>query len=237
MNDKQTGRRWASTTGSAAQMTNPERPSAFADLGIPELPGMPSSHDQLFSNQEDWWNNACMNWSSSGWSLYATGYKEAADALVAKVEEHSTNQDTFVYPVLFLYRQYLELQLKMMVRTLRHLLDGGRDFPSGHRIDGLWSEADRLLRRAFPTESKAELAETGRLIREFANVDPLSTAFRYPVDKEGSPSLPGIRYINLRNVRDVMAKVATLLDGAYTMAYEHLQYKLEMEHEYRNEGY
>ena len=218
-------------------MTSTERPSIFAELGIPELPGLPSASDQLFSSQEDWWNNACMNWSSSGWSLYASGYREAADTLVAKVEEHSTNQDTFVYPVLFLYRQYLELQLKMLVRTLRHLLDIGRDFPKGHRIDALWTEADKLLRQAFPTESKAELIETGRLIHEFANVDPLSTAFRYPVDNDGNPSLPGIRYINLRNVRDVMAKVGMLLDGAYSMAYEHLQYRLTMEREYRNESY
>ena len=218
-------------------MTSADCPSVFAELGIPELPGLPNASDQLFSSQEDWWNNACMNWSSSGWSLYASGYKEAADALVAKVEERSTNQDTFVYPVLFLYRQYLELQLKMMVRTLRHLQGTGRDFPTGHKIDALWTEAEKLLRQAFPDESKVELKETGRLIHEFAKVDPLSTAFRYPVDKDGNPSLPGIRYINLRNVRDVIAKVAMLLDGAYSMAYEHLQYKLEMENEYRNESH
>ena len=218
-------------------MTSDARPSVFAELGIPELPGLPTSEDQLFSTQEDWWNNACMNWSSSGWSLYASGYKEAADALVTKVEEHSTNQDTFVYPVLFLYRQYLELQLKMMVRTLQHLQDIGRDFPKGHRLDLLWTEADKLLRQAFPDESTIELVETGRLIREFANVDPLSTAFRYPVDRDGSPSLPGIKYINLRNVREVMAKVAMLLDGAHTIAYEHLQYKLEMEREFRDDAY
>lgn len=218
-------------------MTSSERPSILAELCIPELPGLPSPSDQLFSSQEDWWNNACMNWSSSGWSLYASGYKEAADALVERVEERSTNQDTFVYPVLFLYRQYLELQLKVMVRTLRHLQDIGRDFPTGHKIDGLWTEANKLLRQAFPNESKAELVETGRLIREFAKVDPLSTAFRYPVDNEGNPSLPGIRYINLRNVRDVMAKISMLLEGAYTMAYEHLQYKLQMERECRDESY
>lgn len=218
-------------------MTPADRPSIFAELGIPDLPGLPSSSDTLFSTQEDWWNNACMNWSSSGWSLYASGYKEAADALVERVEERSSSQDTFVYPVLFLYRQYLELQLKMMVRTLRHLQGVGLDFPKGHRIDALWTEADKLLRQAFPDESKVELIETGRLISEFAKVDPLSTAFRYPVDNEGNPSLPGITYINLRNVRDVMAKIAMLLEGAYTMAYEHLQFKLEMEREYRDESY
>ncbi len=218
-------------------MTPADHPSVFAELGIPELPGLPTSEDQLFSTQEDWWNNACMNWSSSGWSLYASGYKDAADALVTKVEERSTNQDTFVYPVLFLYRQYLELQLKMMVRTLRHLQGIGRDFPKGHKIDVLWTEAEKLLRKAFPEQSTVELVETGRLIHEFAHVDPLSTAFRYPVDNDGNPSLPGIKYINLRNVREVMDKIAMLLDGAYSMAYEYLQHKLEMEREFRDEAY
>lgn len=28
------------------------------------------------------WNNACVNWCHDGWSLYASGYKEAADLLV-----------------------------------------------------------------------------------------------------------------------------------------------------------
>jgi hypothetical protein len=218
-------------------MTDSDPSSIFAKLGLPELPGVPNSKDELFSSQEDWWNNACMNWSSSSWSLYASGYKEAADVLVAKVEEHSTHQDVFVYPVLFLYRQYLELQLKMMLKTLRHLKDIGGDFPTGHRIDLLWIETDKLLRKEFPNESEAPLIETGRLIREFSNVDPLSTAFRYPVDKNGTPSLPGMKYINLRNVREVMAKIAWLLEGADSMAHEHLQYKLEMESEFRNDQY
>lgn len=218
-------------------MSAKDRPRIFAELGIPDLPGMPGPSDQLFSTQEDWWNNACLNWSSSGWSLYASGYREAADALVANVEQTSSSQDTFVYPVLFLYRQYLELQLKIMLRTLRHLHDIGRDFPKSHKIDALWDETQKLLIQSFPEQPADEVIETGRLIHEFAKVDPLSTAFRYPVDKDGNPSLPGIRYINLRNIREVMAKIAMLLDGAYSMAYEHLQHKLEMEREFRNDIY
>ena len=178
-----------------------------------------------------------MNWSSSAWSLYASGYKQAADTLVATVEERASHQDTFVYPVLFLYRQYLELQLKLMVRTLRQLQDVGHEFPRTHRIDKLWFEVDILLRKVFPDESSGELVETGRLINEFANADPLSTAFRYPFDNDGNPSLPNIRYINLRNVREVMAKISVLLEGAYTMSYEYLQYKLDMEHEYQDGPY
>jgi hypothetical protein len=203
--------------------------SIFAEL--PQLPGTLGPEDALFSTQEDWWNTACLNWTSSGWTLYASGYKEAADALVERLESKASGQDTLVYPILFLYRQYIELQLKLTIRTCRHLLEDGDDFPTGHRIDRLWGELDKLLRQAFPDESTTELDQTGRLISEFAKVDPLSTAFRYPVDKDGDASLPGIKYINLRNVREVLAKMAMLLDGAQTLAYERLQWKLEMERE------
>lgn len=195
---------------------------------LPQLPGLPGPADQLFSTQEDWWNNACLNWSHSDWSLYADGYKEAADALVDRVEKRSGGQDTLVYPILFLYRQYFELQLKLCIRTVRRLLDQGHDFPKGHRLEKLWEDLHGLLRRAFPDEPIGELDETGRLVCEFAKVDPLSTAFRYPIDNDGNPSLPGIQYINLRNVRDVVAKMAVLLDGTYTMAFEQLQFKLDM---------
>ena len=82
-----------------------------------------------------------------------------------------------------------------------------------------------------------ELNEISRLIGEFSKVDPLSMAFRYPVDKTGTPSLPGITHINLRNVRDVVAKIAIILSGANAQVYEHLQFKLEQEREFRNECY
>ena len=156
--------------------------------------------------------------------------------LVNKVENRSSGHDVLVYPILFLYRQYLELYLKLSIRTVRTFLDEGREMPTGHRIELLWGQLDGLYRRAFPDESTDALDQTGRLIREFAAVDPQSTAFRYPVDLKGNPSLPGLRSIDLMNVRDVIAKMDMLLGGAHTQAYEHLQWTLEMEREFRGDN-
>jgi len=97
-------------------------------------PGLPSSADKLFTSQEDWWNNACLNWCRDGWSLYAVGYKDAGDILAREVENRNSGQDTLVYPILFLYRQYLELEIKDLIRTARRLQDLGGDFPKNHRI-------------------------------------------------------------------------------------------------------
>ena len=52
-----------------------------------------------------------------------------------------------------------------------------------------------------PGDSEEAIRHIKRLIDEFCTVDPLATAFRYPEDREGNPSLPGISTINLRNIK------------------------------------
>jgi hypothetical protein len=51
-------------------------------------------------------------------------------------------------------------------------------------------------------------------IRQFGQTDPQSMSFRYPVTKDGQPTLPNLRHINIRNLREVMARISSLLDGA-----------------------
>lgn len=214
-------------------MTDPMPPVDWMELLEP--PALPSPEDNLFSSQEDWWNNACLNWCHDGWGLYASGYKEAADLLVQRVEEHNVSQDSLVYPVLFLYRQYLELEIKDILRQSRRLQDIAGDLPKHHHIGNLWGECHKRLSEISPGDSVTELKEITRLIGEFSAVDPISTAFRYPQDKDGNPSLPGIRHINLRNVREVIGKISIILMGANAQVGEYLSIKRDMESEFRHE--
>ncbi len=204
-------------------------------MGLLQTPALPSSEDRLFLSQEDWWNNACLNWCHDGWGLYASGYKEAADLLVQHIEEHQVGQDALVYPALFLYRQYLELEIKDLIRQARRLKDISGDFPKHHHIADLWAVCHQLLSEISPGDSVEELKQISRLIGEFSEVDPTSMAFRYPEDKEEKPSLPGISHINLRNIREVVGKIAVILMGASAQVGEYLSYKMEMEREFRNE--
>ncbi len=208
---------------------------SLADI---EMPPHPSKEDRLFtSTSEDWSNNACLNYSRDGWSLYAIGYKEAADLLVANIENGRRMQDTLVYPILFLYRQYLELALKELIRDARILQDIDEPFPKTHRIDELWKICQTLLQQVSSDEPIDCLTEIGRLIGEFSGVDPTSMAFRYPEDKEGNPSLAGIGNINLRNVREVVAKISVILDGAGAQIDAYLDFKAEMYREFHSESY
>ena len=188
-------------------------------------PPLPEERDSLFEGGNDWWSNDCGSFLSEGWQTYTIGYKEAADILVTYVEENPRWQDILVYPIIFLYRQYLELAIKSLIKQARRLQNISEPFPKNHRIDQLWRVCSGLLRDISPGESEEEQNQIGRLIDEFCRVDPTSTAFRYPEDRDGNPSLyaPVIRHVNLRNLREVMDKISGILDGADAQIDEYLQ--------------
>lgn len=193
-----------------------------------KIPEPPSSQDKLFTSADDWWNNACLNFLPKGWTLYSIGYKDAADILVEYIEQHKRQQDTLVYPIVFLYRQYLELSLKDLIQDAFRLLDDPTPFPKTHRLDELWKLCNILLEQIAPGDSAEFRKEIGRLMEEFAQVDPLSMSFRYPEDKDGNPTLPGLTNINIRNVREVIGKISVILEGAGAMISEYLSFKQEM---------
>lgn len=194
----------------------------------------PRKGDQLFRSDVDWWHNAVLSNLDSGWALYAEGYKIAADVLVERVKHDRSEADFLVFPIVFLYRQYLELRLKEIIRDGSRLLDSPQRLPKDHRLDKLWSKCRRILEQVWPEGPAEHLDAVEECIHEFSRVDPTSTAFRYPTDADGKPSLPGSRHINLRNLSEVMARIGTLLDGASIGLSVYLDHKHEMEAEYRD---
>lgn len=177
-------------------------------------PPLPSADDVLFQAADDWWNNACLHFGPDGWLTYALGYREGADRLVAQLVDERRHQDLLVYPIVSLYRQYLELAIKGLIRQAQVLIGELVEIPQHHRIDHLWAQCSSLLQRLSPGDSIDEQEQISRLIGEFCAADPWATAFRYPVDKKGNTSLSELRHINVRNVRDVIGKIAVILDGA-----------------------
>jgi hypothetical protein len=176
--------------------------------------------NSLFSSGEDWQSNAFVNCSHDSIGLYINGYRQAADTLAHKVVESSRDQDILVYPIVFLYRQYIELQLKRILRESRILLYEGNDFPQHHRIRDLWNDAKGLMKkiirkvdgRAKDYITKSNVETIDKIIMDFVEVDPDSFAFRYHKDKDGNNSLDGVTHINIRNLHDQMDVLTELLD-------------------------
>ena len=170
----------------------------------------------LFSGADDWQNNACLGFYGENMDCYARGYKKAADTLAEEVIRTSSNQDILVYPILFLYRHYLELRLKEIVMNGRRLLGNGHGFPTNHQLGSLWSIVKGIARKVWLSPDPPEFQSIDHIISEYSKVDDGSFAFRYPTDRDGEPTLDGIQQINIRHAAEMISEAATFLDGVST---------------------
>jgi len=194
--------------------------------------------DRLFTSEKYSHYNAQIsypNYNDDALFRYVSGYKEAGDRLVQSLMRNSRHLDLVVYPTVFLYRHYLELRLKQLIREGSHLLEKPFVLRKQHRLDALWYECKSLLKQIEPKVADQEIAELEACIIEFHTIDPLSMAFRYHVDTKDNPSLPpDLRYINIPNLAKVMAKIDSFLDAVYMTISVALDRKQEMEEAFKD---
>lgn len=144
--------------------------------------------------------------SLSAWNLYVAGYFQAARALL------EGPCDKFflmfaIYPVVFLYRHYLELEIKgVMIAAARLLKMPLPDFGNDHGILSLWGKFKQML----PSEHDAlrGAANIERLLAEISEVDPKSMDTRYGLQRDlKNPSLTNAMSFDIYNFRDTMDKL------------------------------
>lgn len=192
----------------------------MGDAGTPledavdDAPLFPSPGDKLFPAA----SVASTSARSTGqsWYDYTTGYKEAADVLVAHIETTARGYAKLRYPILFLYRHHLELVVKGLIRECCSSLGRDADSPKHHFLDQLWRRCVQLLREISPAASASEINETTRLFDELCKIDPASNAFRYPEDRSGNESVPPAIDVDLSGVRDVVERISFFLDCVST---------------------
>ena len=198
----------------------------------------PEIGDRLFTSERYSHYNAQINYDRYGDDAlfrYVLGYKEAGDRLVQSLMENSRHLDIVVYPTVFLYRQYLELSLKQLLREGSHLLNKSSALPKHHRLETLWFECKSLLKQIEPKVTEQEVAGLEACIIEFSTIDPISMAFRYHVDTHNNPSLPlDVKYINIRNLAQIMAKIHSFLDAVYMTISVSIDQKQEMEDAFKD---
>jgi hypothetical protein len=184
--------------------------TAFDD----ELP-WPKPGDQVFAEADDWWMNACINWGG-GPQVYLAGYRRAGEILVAEVARNQHDADVLVYPIVFCYRQYLELLLKDTLAEARRYFTIDDTVPAKHSLLLFWLPLRQLLARRW-SDAENELDTVQDALRQFDSVDQLSFAFRYATTSKGDPSLPKeMLRINLRNLSEVVTRVGTFLEACAT---------------------
>ena len=133
-----------------------------------------------------------------------TGYKEAGDSLVVlSLAEDWHRGHVLIYPVLFCYRQFIELSLKAQIEDF-----GGHAkvsiAHSGHNLRTLLKKFRtmlQVLKYNFPEEM---LVAASKNILEFDKVDPHSFAFRYATKKSGEHYTIEFSMVDIVTLRDGM---------------------------------
>lgn len=182
-----------------------------------ELP-WPRAGDELFAAAEyAWMNGQIRPWGNAS---YIIGYKAAGDILVERVEEHYIEADTLIFPIVFCYRQYLELLLKDVLSDARIYFDVDEPIPRSHSLLVPWRLLRPLLAQRWPDDpTDLNAAEAG--LQQFDAVDQGSFAFRYATTPAGENSLPReLQQIDPRNFAEVVERIGVFLEACATALIE-----------------
>ena len=129
--------------------------------------------------------NAVLNMmNDNSWCIYTAGFKRSVEILLENVKS-TYEVNTVIFPILFLYRHYVELSLKEVIGYGRYL-DGNSKTPTGgHNLEILWKEARAYIESHISEMTNAEeLNRIEILINEIHSIDPSSEGSRYPFVKK-----------------------------------------------------
>jgi hypothetical protein len=163
----------------------------------------PQPGDDPFDIEENSRHTALAENDFTRFVLMFEGYRKSADALVDRALDDWREADFLIYPILFLYRHALELNLKYIINVYGHQV-GVEPAWNSHNFKVLWPRFLEVL-EGFGTDDPDRADQiVGGVIAQFGNVDPGSFSHRYPCDRFGNP-IPLVQdRLNLETLKDVM---------------------------------
>lgn len=200
------------------------------------MPDKKPEESDVFREGPDWWNNAIADYRPGDWWPYVNGYLRAADHLVDKIDAGASGVDSLVYPIMFLYRHYLELAMKENIRAAEWILDRPSELIQGHNLMR-WADRLKAALNAISKEFEEDapkFPDLDRVVKAFHQLDPGSTVARYPLTNDMKPqNLPP--RVNLRILRDRVAEASAELVGIRSVLGTVEEMKRDAENEMREE--
>ena len=182
-------------------------------LGIPKL-NWPKAGDEPFVASKNPRHAARLDMTHRTFGVYACAYKEAADRVVACAIRRKTRYPDFdMFPIGFLYRHYLELILKDIICEGRRCTLKHAGLLGCHDLLKLWEDARTVIEGLFPAQVGKEMIAAENCISKFNRVDASAQEFRYPVDTKQQKTLHALTRVDLRNLKNVMTRLANFLDS------------------------
>ena len=139
------------------------------------------------------------------------GIDERTDPDILLLPDH----DYGIAPLAFLFRHYIEIKLKGLI------LYKGKSFRLTHDISKLLEQLRDILTSERTNGDERLSAKTCTVINEFQKLDEGSDGFRYPYDKNSTPSLQNndvfLKYFNslsrFKQITDCVIYDFTNLEG------------------------
>lgn len=164
----------------------------------------------------DWRLNArvgtSMSFWCSDWHRYSAGYLEAGRVALAHLHENPRQRDCVVFPIVFLFRHFLELRLKEVILRAGILLGEQEQIVKDHSLAKLWKRARPRIEETYPDNDRGILDRVEAALCRINALDEDSMRFRYPVTLSGEPSIAAVDYLNAADVVDDLEEAIELLD-------------------------
>jgi hypothetical protein len=186
---------------------------------------------RLYQNNPDRWND------------YSLGYKWALKVLLKQATTVGLhpNEDHY-YPILFVFRQYLELRLKNLIINLNSYLGEKEICTNQHNLKILWNSCHRLIIKFF-SDNDNDLEEDpqikadfyndlnliGKFILELHSIDPDAQSTRYPENNSHHPffSPKNSPIIDMNHFSEIVHWIVTDLDTIQELSHNKCRFRLQ----------
>lgn len=145
-------------------------------------------------------------------------FKEAGDELVDFVSrgEKYSWYEAFLRPIGFLYRHYLELELKYWIKELNEgLFEESDKLLKDHNLKNLWVKLRTLIQPFCESqEDKKMLSEVEEVILTFDKYDQTGQEFRYTRTTKDTGTLRSLPpRIDVKEIKRLIGRVSFFFNG------------------------
>ncbi len=192
----------------------------------------PEEYKKLFIQKGDYYEFSHFGWGSEQVQFYGyiAGYKDSADLLIENAidSKNISVLDTVIFPVLFLYRQFIELSLKQSIIILNgeNKEDMSKTIGNiNHDLIEAWKKYSDIMSNSMSENELKTLKIVGKYIQEFHEIDKGSFNFRYPITKKMELVFGSEKRINLLHLKNIINEISNYFNGSLDYIHDQLQNK------------
>lgn len=172
----------------------------------------PRIGDKAFTQSGDTLANAYIHKHGHGrFVMMMSRYKKGADLMVARSSHNDVDRDSLVFPVVFNYRQSLELSLKYLIAMYGYTVGVAPNWKT-HDLGALWRTFCDVLKLYGHDQNEADQV-VAEIVAEFAKVDPASFSYSYPVDTKGRAIPIAHQQLDVSTLAEVMGAAENYFTG------------------------